>query len=200
MNARRAEFERSTAETRVVVALNLDGRGCTQLASGIGFLDHLLETLARHARFDLTLSCEGDLQVDDHHTAEDCGLVLGAAMDRALGERRGIARFGSALAPLDESLARSVVDCSGRPFAAVELELVRDSLGSLACENVSHMLVSFAIAARITLHVDVLRGVNDHHKAEAGFKATALALREAVAPSGFSDIPSIKDTLGAVRS
>lgn len=196
MSDRRTELERTTRETSIRLALDLDGTGRAEVATGIGFLDHLLDALARHGRLDLTLTCEGDLHVDDHHTAEDCGLALGAALDRALGDRRGVARFGHAYAPLDEALARSVIDLSGRPFSAIDLGLRREALGGLACENVPHVLASFATAARMTLHVDVLRGENDHHRAEAAFKATALALRQAVARSGFDDVPSTKGTLG----
>lgn len=192
--ARRVEERRTTKETTVAVTLDLDGRGSAAVQTGIGFLDHLLTSLARHARFDLTLTCEGDLHVDDHHTAEDCALVLGAALDRALGDRRGIARFGAAHAPLDEALARAVVDLSGRPLAVVDLGLGRTSLGGLACENVGHVLRSLATAARATLHVDVLRGENDHHRAEAAFKATALALRQAVGRDG-DEVPSTKGVL-----
>ncbi len=192
---RTATGSRATNETKVEVELTLDGRGEARVATGIGFLDHLLTALARHARFDLVLSCAGDLEVDDHHTAEDCALALGAALDRALGERRGIARFGHAYAPLDEALARAVVDLSGRPFPAISLGLRRERLGALACENVGHVLSSLAVAARMGLHVDVLKGENDHHRAEAAFKATALALRAAVALDGPAEIPSTKGVL-----
>lgn len=195
MSQRKAELERKTGETRVSCTLGLDGTGRAEVATGIGFLDHLLASLARHAHFDLELRCEGDLDVDDHHTAEDCALVVGGTLDRALGERRGIRRFGSAHAPLDESLARAVVDLSGRPSAHVDLGLRRESLGALACENVAHVLRSLAVAARATLHVDVLRGDNDHHRAEAAFKAVALALREAVARDGSTGVPSTKGSL-----
>jgi len=200
MSPRTATVTRKTRETSVRVTLDLDGSGKTDVKTGIGFLDHLLDALGRHARFDLALSCEGDLQVDDHHTAEDCALVVGEAIDRALGERRGVNRFGWALAPLDEALARAVVDLSGRPFADVTLDLHRDRqvIGGLACENIPHLLRSLATAARLTLHVDVLKGENDHHKAEAAFKASALALRQAVALSGFDDVPSTKGTLGGM--
>jgi imidazoleglycerol-phosphate dehydratase len=197
--SRAATVERATRETAVRVQIELDGSGAADVRTGIGFLDHLLTALARHARFDLTLSCEGDLAVDDHHTAEDSALVLGQALDRALGERRGINRFGWAFAPLDEALARAVVDCSGRPFAAVQVGLKREAIGALACENVGHVLQSLAMAARITLHVDVERGENDHHRAEAAFKAVALALCQAVALSGFDDVPSTKGTLAGAR-
>ena len=190
-----ATVERTTRETAVTVTLDLDGTGNAEVSSGIGFLDHLLETLARHARFDLTLACQGDLHIDDHHSAEDCALGLGEALDQALGERRGIARFGSAFAPLDEALARAVVDLSGRPYSAIDLGLGRETIAGLACENVAHVLRSLAVAARLTLHVDVLRGENDHHRAEAAFKAVALALRQSVANSGNDDIPSTKGVL-----
>lgn len=195
MIPRLAEVKRATTETKVSLTLNLDGGGVGEIRTGIGFLDHLLTTLAKHARFDLKLTCEGDLHVDDHHAAEDCALAVGAAIDRALGERRGIARFGSAFAPLDEALARAVIDLSGRPFASVELGLRRDKLGDLSCENIAHVLSSLAIAARATIHVDVLQGVNDHHRAEAAFKAFALALRIAVRRDGSEDIPSTKGAL-----
>ena len=192
---RTATVERTTRETGVQVTLVIDGTGRTEVSTGIGFLDHLFDALARHSGFDLTITCKGDLQVDDHHTAEDCALGLGEALDRALGERRGIMRFGSAFAPLDEALARAVIDLSGRPYAAVDLGLGRTVIGGLACENVSHALRSLATAARLTLHVDVLRGENDHHRAEAAFKAVALALRQAVACSGSDEIPSTKGVL-----
>lgn len=195
MSARTAQIARHTRETRIELSLNLDGQGTSTIDTGIGFLDHMLTALTRHARLDLSLSCAGDLEVDDHHTAEDCALALGAAFDKALGDKRGIARFGSAYAPLDEALARAVIDFSGRPCAQIELGLRREALGGLACENVAHVLSSFALAARATLHVDVLRGQNDHHKAEAAFKALALALRQAVALDGSSDIPSTKGVL-----
>jgi imidazoleglycerol-phosphate dehydratase len=197
--SRTAAVERVTRETAVQVTLVVDGTGQVDVNTGIGFLDHLFDTLGRHSGFDLTIACTGDLRVDDHHTAEDCALGLGEALDRALGQRRGITRFGSAFAPLDEALARAVVDLSGRPYASVDLGLGRDVIGGLACENIGHVLRSFATAARLTLHVDVLRGENDHHRAEAAFKAFALALRQAVACSGGDEVPSTKGTLGRPR-
>jgi imidazoleglycerol-phosphate dehydratase len=133
--------------------------------------------------------------VDDHHTAEDCGVALGQALSRALGDCAGIRRYGYAHAPLDESLARAVIDISGRPFADVNLGLKREKLGDLSCENIGHVLSSIAVTARITLHVDLLKGENDHHRAEAAFKAVALALREAVGLSGASDVPSTKGVI-----
>jgi len=194
MTARRATIDRHTTETRITGELVLDGSRQVAVATGIGFLDHLLTALAHHAGWDLELRCDGDLEVDDHHTAEDCALALGAALDATLGDRAGIARFGSAYAPLDEALARTVVDLSGRPWPEVALGLTRERLGALACENVGHVLRSLAIAARCALHVDVLRGENDHHRAEAAFKATALALRQATALTGDA-VPSTKGVL-----
>jgi imidazoleglycerol phosphate dehydratase HisB len=179
--ARVATVSRRTRETEVIATLRLDGSGQSAVATGIGFYDHMLATLARHARFDLELRCRGDLVIDDHHTVEDCALALGEALDRALGDRAGIARFGDAHAPLDEALARAVVDLSGRPWPEVRLRLAREAIGGMACENIAHVFRSLAIAARAALHVDVLRGDNDHHKTEAAFKACALALRQAVA-------------------
>jgi imidazoleglycerol-phosphate dehydratase len=195
MGERRAAVSRKTLETAVEVELILDGTGRAEVATGIGFFDHMLGALAKHARFDLTLKCRGDLEVDDHHTVEDCGLALGQSLDQALGERRGIARFGSAYAPLDEALARAVVDLSGRPYAVVDLGLARAALGTLSCENVGHFFASLATAGRMALHVDVLRGANDHHRAEAAFKAAALALRQSVRPDGPDQVPSTKGVL-----
>jgi len=195
VSARRAAVARKTLETAIEVELALDGAGRADVATGIGFLDHMLGALAKHTRFDLSLKCRGDLEVDDHHTVEDCALALGQALDQALGDRRGVARFGSAYAPLDEALARAAVDLSGRPCAVVELGLQREALGGLACENVAHFFASLAIAGRMALHVDVLRGANDHHRAEAAFKAAALALRQAVRVDGPDQVPSTKGVL-----
>lgn len=196
MSLRQATITRQTGETDIRATLTLDGQGTVDVSTGIGFLDHLLTALARHAGFDLDLTCRGDLHVDDHHTAEDCGLALGQALDGALGERRGIARFGWAFAPMDEALARAAIDLSGRPFAVCELGLRHERLGGLDSQNVAHVLGSLAMASRAAIHVDVLRGVNDHHRAEAAFKALALALRQAVALSGLPDrVPSTKEVL-----
>lgn len=192
---RTAAISRATTETRIQAAVNLDGAGASDVRTGIGFLDHLLHSLAKHSGMDIAMTCEGDLHVDDHHTAEDCALALGSAIDAALGERRGIARFGWAYAPLDEALARVVVDLSGRPCAIVELGLRREAIGGLACENVGHVIASLATSMRAAIHADVLRGSNDHHRAEAAFKAMALALRQAVASTGRSEIPSTKGAL-----
>ncbi len=193
---RAANFERRTNETDVRVTVDVDGSGRSAIRTGIGFLDHLLTTFARFARIDVDLECTGDLHVDDHHTAEDCALALGTSLDRALGSRAGIARFGHAYAPLDEALARAVVDLSGRPAHRIELGLTRDALGGLACENVRHVLQSLAVAMRMALHVDLLHGENDHHRAEAAFKATALALRAALRRDGDeATVPSTKGVL-----
>ena len=195
MNTRTAEFSRTTSETNVTVTVTLDGTGRADIRTGIGFLDHLLTALARHARLDLALTCTGDLHIDDHHTAEDCALALGSAITLALGERRAFARFGSAYAPLDEALARAVVDLSGRPFAVITLGLQREAIGGLACENIPHVIASLATTLRGAIHVDVLRGENDHHRAEAAFKALALALRAALARTDDTDVPSTKGVL-----
>jgi imidazoleglycerol-phosphate dehydratase len=199
MTDRTASVERTTGETTIRLDLNLDGTGASTIDTGIGFLDHLLTALTRHARLDMTLSCQGDLQVDDHHTAEDCGIALGTALDRALDGRQGITRFGYAYAPLDEALGRAVIDISGRGFADVNLALRREKLGELSCENIPHVLASLATTAGLTLHVDVLKGANDHHRAEAAFKAVAMALKDAVRPSGFGDVPSTKATIARGR-
>ena len=192
---RAATVERKTAETSIRVHLELDGTGRARVDTGLGFLDHMLTALAKHGRLGLELSCEGDLEIDDHHTAEDCALALGQALDEALGERRGIRRFGSAYAPLDEALARAVVDLSGRPWHEVRIGFRRETVGEVATENLTHFFRSLAIAGRMALHVDLLRGENDHHRAEAAFKALALALREAVARDGSGEVPSTKGVL-----
>ena len=203
---RSARVRRETGETKVEVRVDLDGAGraarrpgepvAIRVKTGIGFFDHMLHALAFHAGWGLELTCDGDLEVDDHHTVEDTGLALGQAVAGALGDRRGgIARFGHAYAPLDEALARAVVDVSGRPFFAGDLDLRRHRVGELSCEMVPHFFHSFAQAAGLTLHVDVIRGANDHHRIEACFKAAALALKAALASTGGSDVPSTKGVL-----
>lgn len=191
---RRAEMERNTAETEISVILALDGTGIGEVATGLGFLDHMLSALAKHSGMDLTVKAEGDIGVDDHHTVEDCAIVLGRALDTALGDRSGIARFGHAYAPLDESLSRAVVDLSGRPWPEVSIGFTRPSIGDVAAENIVHFFRSFAMEGRMALHVDTIRGDNDHHKAESAFKALALALRQAVSPRG-DGVPSTKGSL-----
>ena len=192
---RRGERTRETLETRVEARVNVDSRGTGGVRTGLPFLDHMIGAAAFHGGMTLDLRARGDLDVDDHHTVEDCGLVFGDALRDALGERRGIRRFGYAYAPLDEALARAVVDLSGRPFAAVDLGLRREMLGTVATENLSHFFVSLAVAARLTLHLDVIRGDNDHHRAEAAFKAFGLALGKAAGRRPEAGIPSTKGVL-----
>lgn len=192
--SRRAEMTRKTAETEIEVTLDLDGTGAGDIVTGLGFLDHMLTALARHSGIDLTLRATGDVEVDDHHTVEDCAIMLGRCLDEALGDRAGITRFGYAYTPLDESLARAVVDLSGRPWPEVAIPFSRDRIGEVATENLVHFLRSFAVEGRMALHVDLIRGDNDHHKAEAVFKALALALRTAVSVGG-SEVPSTKGSL-----
>jgi imidazoleglycerol phosphate dehydratase HisB len=191
---RRAEIERQTTEVSIRGHLELDGTGISEVKTGLGFLDHMLTTMARHGRFDLALVATGDTEVDDHHTVEDCAIVLGRALDEALGDRTGISRFGYSYAPLDESFSRAVIDLSGRPWPEISIEFSRDMVGEVATENILHFLRSFAIEGRMALHVDVLRGENDHHKAESAFKALAIALRSAVTPAP-GGVPSTKGTL-----
>ena len=195
MNNRTATIDRQTRETAIRGSLTLDGDRQIKIETGIGYLDHMLTSLAFHARWDLDLECSGDLEVDDHHTAEDCALALGDAIDRALGERAGIVRFGWAYVPLDEALARAVVDLSGRPWPEVALGLEREQLGTLATENVTHFFVSLAMSMKAAVHIDVLRGDNDHHRAEAAFKALARALEAATALAAGGSVPSTKGTL-----
>lgn len=195
MTTRTCTLTRTTGETAIVLTLNLDGSGLCQVDTGIGFLDHMLCAMGKHARFDLTCRCTGDLVVDDHHTAEDVALTFGQAFDQALGPRVGITRFGSALVPLDEALVRAVVDISSRPSCHISLGLVREQVGTLSCEMIPHVFESFAMAARVTLHVTLLAGRNDHHKAEAGFKALGVALRAAIKHDHTAGVPSTKGFL-----
>lgn len=196
MNPRAATISRRTKETNVDVELSLDAPRASNIRTGLRFLDHMLDAFRTHGAFSLTLTCEGDTDVDDHHTVEDCALAIGQAFDVALADRRGISRFGFAYAPLDESLARAVVDLSGRPHATVNLGLTRDRIGDVATENLTHFFTSLATTGRCALHIDVLRGENDHHRAEAAFKALALAMRQAVARDhSRNDVPSTKGAL-----
>ena len=191
------EGSRRTLETRIEARLNLDCRGRSRVDTGLAFLDHMIGAAVFHGGMTLDLRARGDLDVDDHHTVEDCGLVFGSVIRDALGDRQGIRRFGYAYAPLDEALARAVVDLSGRPFAEVDLGLRREMLGAVATENLSHFFASLATAGGLTLHVDVIRGDNDHHRAEAAFKAFGLALAEAVAERAAAGVPSTKGVLGS---
>lgn len=191
---RTATLDRRTSETEITGRLALDGGGLARVDTGLGFLDHMLATLAKHAGFDLELDATGDIAIDDHHTVEDCAIVLGRGVSEALGDRSGIRRFGSAYAPLDESLARSVVDLAGRPWPEIHLTFARERIGDVATENIVHFFRSFAVEARMALHVDLIRGDNDHHRAEAAFKSCALALRTAVERTA-GGVPSTKGTL-----
>lgn len=195
MIERKATVNRTTSETTIKAELSIDSDGTSTIDTGIGFLDHMLSALARHARWQLTLTCRGDLFIDDHHTSEDVAIVLGTAFDQALGQRAGIARFGYAYAPMDEALARAVVDISSRGSANISLGLTRETIGTWSCENIEHFFISFATSARITLHMDVEKGKNDHHKAEAAFKSFALAIKAASLVTDRRDVPSTKGVL-----
>jgi imidazoleglycerol-phosphate dehydratase len=194
---RTAQIRRETRETTIELSLDVDGTGRAEVSTGIGFLDHMLDSLARHSRFDLTLKAAGDLHVDAHHTAEDVAIVLGQALDRALGEKRGLRRFADATVPLDEALVQVALDLSGRGFAAIDLPFRGEMIGTLPTEMVPHFLHSFAVEGRLTLHVRLLAGENDHHRAEATFKALARALDIAtrVDPRIAGDVPSTKGAL-----
>ena len=191
---RSVKLERETKETQVECELNLDGEGKASVNTGIGFFDHMLELLAFHSGMNLYLRADGDLDVDDHHTIEDCGILLGKVMRKALGDRAGIARYGSFTLPMDETLASVDLDISGRPYLVFNCEFKRDQIGMMATETVEEFLRAFAFQAGITLHVNVHYGNNDHHKAEAIFKALGRALRAAVKVSG-DKIPSTKGML-----
>jgi imidazoleglycerol-phosphate dehydratase len=194
---RRASQTRTTSETEIRLSLDLDGTGKAEIATGIGFLDHMLTALARHALFDLTVAARGDLHVDAHHTTEDVGIVLGRALAEALGEKRGIARFGHAVVPMDDALAEAAVDLSGRPFLAWSVRFTQPRLGTMDTELFEEFFRAFATNALLNLHVTAKAGSNTHHIAEACFKATARALRMAVAPDGrIGDaVPSTKGAL-----
>ena len=193
---RTAERRRTTRETDVNVRVDLDGRGEATVATGIGFLDHMLAQVARHGLFDLEVSCQGDLYIDGHHTVEDVAITLGEAFLEALGDKVGITRYGAAYVPMDETLARAVVDLSGRPFLVYRVENPRDCIGDLDTELVEHFWLSLATAARCTLHVELLYGRNQHHVTEACFKAVARALSEAVRRDPrVSGVPSTKGSL-----
>jgi imidazoleglycerol-phosphate dehydratase len=194
---RTAQVERHTAETHIQVSLNLDGAGQAEVHTGIGFLDHMLNHLALHGLFDLTLTAQGDLEVDAHHTVEDVALALGEAFALALGERKGIVRMASAYVPMDESLAFVAVDLSGRPYTVVQVAWHTPAIGSLPTSLIDHFMESFASQARANLHVRVLYGRDDHHQAEAIFKALGRALDAAtrIDPRRAGQVPSTKGTL-----
>lgn len=197
MSERRATVRRETRETRISLELALDGSGRYEVRTGIGMLDHLLEQLSRHSLFDITVDASGDIERDPHHLIEDLGLALGSALDEALGERRGIVRFGHAVVPMDEALVLVAVDLGGRPYAGVDLQFERELLGQLPTENVRHLLEAFAQEGRLNLHVRELSGANDHHRAEAAFKALARALSAAVRIDEriAGEVPSTKEVL-----
>ena len=197
--ARVGEERRETAETRVFVRIDLDGTGAAQIRTGVGFYDHLLDQLARHGLFDLTVEADGDLEIDAHHTVEDVAICLGRAFHQALGERRGIVRMADRTVPLDEALIHAVVDLSGRPYHDIRLQFHGERIGALPTEMVTHALYSFANEARLALHIRQLAGANDHHRAEAAFKALARALGDAVQidPRRVDAAVSTKGTLSA---
>jgi imidazoleglycerol-phosphate dehydratase len=197
MHRRAACINRTTAETEIALTLDLDGTGRAAVETGIGFLDHMLTAFARHALFDLTLRAKGDLHIDFHHTTEDVGILLGRAMAQALGEKRGIARFGQATVPMDEALAEAAVDISGRPFLVWSVAFAQPKVGEMDTELFEEFFRALASNALITLHVTGKAGRNAHHVAEACFKAAARALRMAVAldPRLGDAIPSTKGSL-----
>ncbi len=196
MSERQAEVRRKTRETQVELSLNLDGKGEAQVSTGVGFLDHMLELFTRHGLFDLTIRATGDLEVDEHHTVEDVGICLGQALDKALAERQGIARFGAASCPMDEALAQVSLDISGRPFLVFNLpELAKES-GGLDPSLVQGFLHAFVTHAKLTLHVNVPYGADRHHVVEAVFKGLARALSQATSlRPGETGIPSTKGML-----
>ena len=197
MTARTATTERNTRETRITVTVSLDGSGAARLATGIPFFEHMLEQVARHGVIDLDVSAEGDTAIDDHHTVEDTGIVLGRAISEALGEKRGIARYGHAYVPLDEALSRVVIDFSGRPGLFYRVSYPRARIGGFDVDLIREFFQGFANAAAATVHIDSLQGANAHHIAETIFKAFGRALRMAAAPDERigASVPSTKGTL-----
>jgi imidazoleglycerol-phosphate dehydratase len=194
---RTVTISRKTAETEISLSLNIDGSGKTSIATGVGFLDHMLRHMAVHGLFDLEVKATGDLEIDPHHTVEDIGIALGQAFDQALGDRKGIMRMGSAYAPMDESLAFVAVDLSGRPYAVIQAEWHTPAIGLLPTALIPHFLESFAFNAKINLHARVAYGRDDHHQAEALFKALGRALDAArlIDPRRSGSVPSTKGTL-----
>jgi imidazoleglycerol-phosphate dehydratase len=195
---RKASVKRTTKETAVEVTIDLDGEGRSAIATGIGFLDHMLDLLARHSRIDMEIKAKGDLHIDHHHTTEDVGIALGQALKQALGDMKGITRYADVHLPMDETLTRVAIDISGRPFLVFKAEFGRDKIGTFDTELVQEWFQAFAINAAVTLHVATLYGSNDHHIAESCFKGLARALRAAVAidPRAAHEVPSTKGSLG----
>ena len=195
---RKAQVERNTNETRITAAVNLDGTGEYSISTGIGFLDHMLEQLSRHSLIDIEVKAEGDLHIDFHHTTEDSAIALGEAVAKAMGDRKGIARFGSALSPMDEALTRIALDASNRPYLVWNVTFVRDKLGEMDTELFKEWFQAFAQAAGLTLHIESLYGDNNHHIVESSFKGLARALRQAleVDPRKADAVPSTKGVLG----
>lgn len=195
---RKARISRKTNETEIEVQIDLDGSGAYDNQTGVGFFDHMLDQLARHALIDMTIRAKGDLHIDDHHTVEDTGIALGQALAEAIGDKRGIRRYGACLLPMDEALVRAALDLSGRPFLVWSLDLPSSKIGTFDTELVREFFTALAMNAGITLHVEKLAGANSHHIAEAAFKAVARALREALEtdPRKGDAIPSTKGTLG----
>ena len=192
-----AKITRKTAETDISVEINLDGTGIYDNQTGVGFFDHMLDQLARHALIDMTVRATGDLHIDDHHTVEDTGIALGQALAQALGDKRGIRRYGACLLPMDDALVRAALDLSARPYLVWNVEMPTAKIGAFDTELVREFFQAFATHGGITLHVDKLHGINSHHIAEAAFKAVARALREAVEtdPRKSDEIPSTKGAL-----
>lgn len=195
---RTAKVERKTAETQIAVELNLDGTGVYDVSTGIGFLDHMIEQLSRHSLIDITCKVQGDLHIDQHHTTEDAGIALGEALSQALGDRKGLVRYGHALIPMDETLSRVALDLSNRPYLVWKVAFDVPRLGEMDTELFKEWFQAFAQSAGATLHVEVVYGVNNHHKIESCFKALARSLKNAVAidPRKADQVPSTKGTLG----
>ena len=194
---RKGTVKRATKETDIEVAIDLDGTGVSDIATGIGFLDHMLDLLARHSRIDMTVKARGDLHIDQHHTTEDVGISLGQAVRQALGDKTGITRYADVHMPMDETLTRVAIDISGRPFLVFRTSFGKDKIGVFDTELVQEWFQAFAMNAGITLHVETLYGVNDHHISESCFKGLARALRLAVAidPQAKDEVPSTKGKL-----
>ena len=194
---RQAKITRKTAETDITVTLDLDGTGRYECETGVGFFDHMLDQLSRHSLIDLTAHAKGDLHIDDHHTVEDTGIALGQALTKALGDKRGIRRYGASLLPMDDALVRAALDLSGRPYLVWNVEMPTAKIGTFDTELVREFFQALSTHGGITLHVDALHGLNSHHIAEAAFKAVARALREAIEtdPRKADEIPSTKGAL-----